>query len=121
MKQGVHYEHSYSSVPQASGFCTMLAIEDMLITHVDIIQAFLQGDMLKEECFEGDVYILPPPGYGEDAKYVYHLCALLYSACTSSLAWHKTMTVFMEQQGSRQLASKNHSGASTMQTETRLW
>jgi len=26
--------------------------------------------MLEEEGFEGDVYISPPPGYGEDAKYV---------------------------------------------------
>jgi len=44
--------------------------EDMLINHVDISQAFLQGDsdMLEEEGFEGDVYISAPPGYGEDAK-----------------------------------------------------
>ena len=102
MKQGVDYEHSYSPVPHASGFRTMLALataEDMLIDHVDISQAFLQGDMLEEEGFEGDVYISPPPGYGEDAKYVYRLCAPLYGACTSSQAWHKTMSAFMERQG----------------------
>jgi len=49
MKQGVDYEHSYSPVPHASGFRTMLALataEEMLIDHVDISQAFLQGDML---------------------------------------------------------------------------
>jgi len=98
MKQGVDYEHSYSPVPHASGFRTMLALataEDMLIDHVDISQAFLQGDMLEEEGFEGAVYISPPPGYGEDAKYVYRLCAPLYGACTSSRAWHKTMSAFM--------------------------
>ena len=52
--------------------------------NVDINRAFLQDDMLEEEGFEGDVYISPPPGYGEDAKYVYRLCAPLYGACTNS-------------------------------------
>jgi len=40
----------------------MLALataEDMLIDHVDINQAFLQGDMLEEDGFEGNVYISP--------------------------------------------------------------
>ena len=39
MKHGVKYEHSYSPVPHASRFRTMLALataEDMLINHVDI-------------------------------------------------------------------------------------
>jgi len=80
----------------------MLALanaKDMLIDHVDIGQAFLQGDLLEEEGLEGDVFISPPPGYGGDAIYVYHLCAPLYGACTSSQAWHKTMSAFMERQG----------------------
>ena len=111
MKQGVKYEHSYSPVPHASGFRTMLALataEDMLIDHVDINRAFLQDDMLEEEGFEGDVYISPPPGYGEDAKYVYRLCAPLYGACTSSRAWHKTMSAFMERQGFKTVGLKIH-------------
>jgi len=52
MKQGVKYEHSYSPVPHASGFRTMLALataEDMLIDHVDINRAFLQDDMLESK------------------------------------------------------------------------
>jgi len=111
MKQGVDYEHSYSPVPHASGFRTILALataKDMLIDHVDISQAFLQGDMLEEEGFEGDVFISPPPGYGEDAKYVYRLCAPLYGACTSSRAWHKTMSAFMERQGFKTVGLKIH-------------
>ena len=81
MKEGVKCEHSYSPVLHASGFRTMLALataEDMLTNHVDINRAFLQDDVLEEEGFESDVYISPPPGYGEDAKYVYCLCAPLY-------------------------------------------
>ena len=70
----------------------------MLTNHVGISQAFLQGDLLEEQGFEGDVYILPPPGYGEDPKYFCCFRAPLYGACTSSRAWHKKMSAFMEQQ-----------------------
>jgi len=96
----VAYERSHSPVQHASGFRTVLALataEDLLVDDVDINQAFLQVDMLKEKAFEGDVYISPPPGYGEDEKCVYCLCAPLYGACTSSQAWHKTMSAFMKQ------------------------
>ena len=41
--------------------------EDKLIDHVYISQAFLQGDLLEEEGFEGDMFISPPLGYGEYA------------------------------------------------------
>ena len=80
MKQSVKYEHLYSPVQHASRFRTMIALataDYMLINHVDISQAFLQGDMLEKEGFEGNVYISTPPGYGgpgpEHAKYVYCL------------------------------------------------
>jgi len=65
--------------------------------------------MLEEEGFEGDVFISHPPGYGEDAKYVYRLCAPLYGACTSSRAWHKTMSAFhsMERQGFETVGFEN--------------
>ena len=59
----------------------------------------MQADMLVEEGFEGEIYITPPPGYGEDDKYVYCLLRLFYSSCTSSRAWHKTMLAFMKKQG----------------------
>ena len=88
----------------------MLALataEDMLIDHVDISQAFFQGDMLGAQVFEGNVYIPPPPGYGEDEKCVNCLCASLYGACTSSRAWHKTMSAFVEQQGFKTVGFEN--------------
>lgn len=55
--------------------------------------------MLVGEGFEGEVYITPPPGHGEDNKYVYRLLRSLYDTCTSSRAWHKTISAFMEKQG----------------------
>ena len=84
---------------QADFMLALATAEDMLIDHVNISQAFLQGDLLEEEGFEDNLLISPPPGYGEDVKCVYRLCALLYGACTSSLAWHKTMSAFMERPG----------------------
>jgi len=44
MKKGVKYEHSYTPVPHASRFRTMLVLataEDMVIDHVNISQDFL--------------------------------------------------------------------------------
>jgi len=55
--------------------------------------------MLVEEGFEGKVYITLPPGHGKDNKYVLSLLRSLYNSCTSSRAWHKTMSAFMEKQG----------------------
>jgi len=123
MKQGVDYEQSYSPVPHASGFRTMLALAtagDMLIDHVDISQAFLQGDLLEEEGFEGDVFISPPPGYGEDAKYVYRLCAPLYGAPAVGRGT-KPCQLLWSGKASRQSASKNPCGATMMQTERSWW
>ena len=102
MKQGVNYEHSYSPVPQASGFCTMLALataEDMLINHVDINQVFLQGDMLKEEGLKATStsHLLQAMVRMQNMSIA--LCAPLYGACTSSRAWHKTMSAFTKRQG----------------------
>jgi len=91
---------------QADFMLALATAEDMLIDHVVISQAFLQGDLLEEEGFEGDVFISPPPRYGKDAKYVYRLCTPLYGACTSSRAWHKTMSAFMERQGFKTVGFK---------------
>jgi len=99
MKQGRDYEHSFSPVPHASGFRLMLALataEDMYIDHVDISQAFVQGDLI-----EGDrrIFMTAPPGYDEDPAYVYELLKPLYGAPSSSRAWHKTMSGFMREEG----------------------
>jgi len=50
MRQGVDYEHSFSPVPHASSFRTMLSIaiaNDMHIEHIDISQACVQADLIE--------------------------------------------------------------------------
>ena len=73
MKQVVDFEQSFSPVPHASSFRTMLSIataSDMFIEQIDISQAFVQADLI-----DGDqiMYMRPPPGYDEDPAYVYRL------------------------------------------------
>jgi len=73
------FEDAFSPVPHASGFRTILALatqHHMLCDHVDISQAFVQGDLLPGDGHNGKVYISPPPGYTEDDGYVYQRTAL---------------------------------------------
>ena len=52
----------------------------MLCDHVDISQAFVQGDLLPGDGHNGKVYISSPPGY---TGYVYQLSSsdAPYTAC----------------------------------------
>jgi len=54
------FEDAFSPVPHASGFRTILALatqHHMLCDHVDISQAFVQGDLLPGDGHNGKVYI----------------------------------------------------------------
>ena len=99
MKQGVDFEQSFSPVPHAWSFRTMLSIttaSDMFIEQIDISQAFVQADLI-----DGDqiMYMRPPPGYDEDPAYVYRLNVPLYGGKTGSRSWYLTMSRFMKSQG----------------------
>jgi hypothetical protein len=65
------FEDSVSSVPHVSGLCLMLSLitqHNMFTDHVDISQAFVQGDLLTGDDHSGKVYISCPPGYLEDPE-----------------------------------------------------
>ena len=66
------YDDAFSPVPTASGFRTILSLAtqlDMFTDHVDISQAFVQGELLPGDGHNGNVYISSPPGYEEDSRY----------------------------------------------------
>ena len=70
------YDDACSPVPAASGFRTNLSLatqQTMFTDHVDISQAFVQGELLPGDGHNGKVYISSPPGYDEDPLYVYRL------------------------------------------------
>ena len=96
------YEDAFSPVPHASGFRTILSLAtafDMHMDHVDISQAFVQGELLPGDGHNGNVYISPPPGYDEDPAYVYRLRRPLYGMPSAARAWFKTMSAFLKSEG----------------------
>jgi hypothetical protein len=96
------FEDAFSPVPHASGFRLILALatqHNMHCDHVDISQAFVQGDLLPGDGYQGKVYISPPPGFNEDPNYVYQLRRPLYGMPSAARAWHSTMSSFLKEQG----------------------
>jgi hypothetical protein len=66
--------------------------------HVDISQAFCQGDLLPDDGYNGKVFISPTPGYDEDPDYVYHLRKQLYGMPSAAHTWHHTMSAYLKSQ-----------------------
>ena len=96
------FEDAFSPVPHASGFRMILALatqNNMHCDHVDISQAFVQGDLLPGDGYNGKVYISAPPGYDEDPNYVYQLRRPLYGMPSAARAWHHTMSAYLKSQG----------------------
>ena len=71
----------------------------MFTDHVDISQAFVQGELLPGDGDNCKVYISPPPGHDEDPLYMYHLFKPLYSMPSAARAWHTTMSAFLAKEG----------------------
>jgi len=71
----------------------------MFTDHVDISQAFVQGELLPGDSHNGNVYISVPPGYEEDPLYVYRLLKPLYGMPSAARVWHTTMSAFPQRDG----------------------
>jgi hypothetical protein len=70
------FEDAFNSVTHANGLRLLLVIDsehNMHTDHVDISQAFTQGELLQGDGQNGQVYISDPPGYPEDPAYCYLL------------------------------------------------
>jgi len=67
--------------------------------HVDISQAFVQGELLPRDGHHGKVYTSAQPGYDEDPLYVYRLLKPLYGMPSAVRAWHTTMSAFLAKEG----------------------
>ena len=59
---------------------------NMHCDHVDISQAFVQGDLLPGDGYNGKIYIFAPLGYDEDPNYVYQLRRPLYGMPSAARA-----------------------------------
>jgi len=101
------YDDAFSPVPAAIRFRTILSLDtqlDMFTDHVDISQAFVQGDLLPGDGHNGNVYIFAPPGYEEDPLSVYRLLKPLYAMPSAARAWHTTMSAFLQREGCETVA-----------------
>ena len=97
-----HFENAFSPVPHASGFRMMLALatqNNVHCDHVDISQAFVQGDLLPGDGYDGKVHVSAPPGHHEDPNYVYQLRRPPYGMPSAARAWHHTMSAYFKSQG----------------------
>jgi len=96
------YDDAFSPVPAASGFRTIFSLatqQNMFTDHVDISQAFVQGELLPGDVHIGKVNISSPPGYDEDPLYVYRLLKPLYGMPSAARAWHTTMSAVLAKEG----------------------
>ena len=65
---GGDYDDAFSPVPAASEFQTILSLatqQNMFTDHLDICQAFFQGELLPRNSHNGKVYISSPLEYDQ--------------------------------------------------------
>ena len=86
----------------------------MFTDHVNISQAFVQGELLPGDGHNGKVYSSSPPRYDEDPLYVYQLLIPLYSTPSTDRVWHTTMSAFLGKEGCATVDVKRESGPSRL-------
>jgi hypothetical protein len=103
MVKGLDYEDNFSPTPGISIVRFMVSIStsnDLELHSVDIEQAFVQADKLKEGA-NGRYFITPPPGSPDagDKSIVYEVLKPLYGNPSSPRALHKTMDAYFRSEG----------------------
>jgi hypothetical protein len=101
--KGLDYEDNFSPTPGISIARLMVSIaaaNDLELHSVDIEQAFVQADKLKEGA-NGRYFITPPPGSPDagDKSIVYEVLKPLYGNPSSPRTLHKTMVFYFRSEG----------------------
>ncbi len=90
------FEDVFIIVPHTSGLSLLLPIatqHNMHTDHVDISQAFTQGELLDGDGQNGKVYISTPSDYPEDLTHYYLLNRILYGMSSAVREWFTTMSI----------------------------
>ncbi len=103
MVKGLDYEENVPQTPIISIARLMVSIaaaNDLELHSVDIEQAFVQADKLKEGA-NGRYFITPPSGSPDagDKSIVYEVLKPLYGNASSPRALHKTMDAYFRSEG----------------------
>ncbi len=94
-----YFTDAFSLVPHASGLLAIANENDMFTNHVDISQAFTQGELQLGNGYVGNLYISAPPGFPDDPAYCYRLRKPLYGMPSAARAWFQTMSTVLKQEG----------------------
>jgi hypothetical protein len=94
---GIDYNeaHLYAPVMRLESFrllASLAALFDLDLRQLDVSAAYLHGDI------DGDVYMQPPPGYG-DGDSVWKLMKGLYGLKQAGRIWHDRLKADMEELG----------------------
>jgi hypothetical protein len=100
--QGIDFEETYSPVIAKEMLRMMLtigAILDYEIDNMDVITAFLNGEM------DFEVFVRHPPGFdkGKSARDVLRVLKSVYGLKQSPRLWHQTLVAYLRSQGYTQL------------------
>ena len=79
----------------------------MFTDHVDISQAFVQGELLPWDSHNGNGNILSPPGYKEDSQFIYNFLKPLYGMPGAARAWYTMINTFLEREGCETVGVEN--------------
>ena len=88
------YTDAFNPLPHARVLLILLVIateNDMYTDHIDISQAFTQGDLQPGDGYMGNLYISAPQGFPEDPEYCYRLLKPLYGMPSAARAWFQTI------------------------------
>ena len=103
VKNGVgDYDDAFRSTYAASRFRTILSLatqQNMFTDHVNVCQAFVQGELLPGDGNNGKVYASSTTGYHQYPLYVYRLVKPFYGMPSAARAWHTTMSAFVAKEG----------------------
>ena len=103
-KEGIDYNETFAPVIRKQSLRILLAIavnENLEIHHIDVITAFLNGDLHEE------VYIKPPEGCEFESQQVLKLNKALYGLKQASREWNVKLIKFLKECGFKQLQSEN--------------
>lgn len=87
-EEGIDYEETFATVVKSSSYRTLIAIAaalGMMIYLMDVVTAFLHGDL------EEEIYMKPPAGFPCPKGKVLRVCKALYGLKQSPRAWYQKL------------------------------